>query len=127
MVATALRLEGYEAVVALDGTQALELVRKRSFDVLLTDLLMPGLDGDVVGELASRLQPNMRLLLMTASQGVGEVSVPWSAVIRKPFSLTLVVRAVVAAIGDPRRTIEVSSPADKQAMLQHRPAADDCR
>jgi DNA-binding NtrC family response regulator len=111
MVATALRLEGYQAVVALDGAQALELVRTRSFDVLLTDLLMPDLNGDAVAAQASRLQPEMRLLLMTASRGVGESSVPWSAVIRKPFSLDRVVRAVAAATTGRRRPVEIPASA----------------
>jgi DNA-binding response OmpR family regulator len=36
MVATALHLEGCEAVVACDGSRALELVREQAFDALLT-------------------------------------------------------------------------------------------
>jgi sigma-B regulation protein RsbU (phosphoserine phosphatase) len=40
-----LRRVGYEAEVAADGQQALALIGERSFDVVLLDVMMPGLDG----------------------------------------------------------------------------------
>ena len=40
-----LRHEGYSVELAVDGREALELVGKRSYDLVLTDLIMPGLDG----------------------------------------------------------------------------------
>jgi hypothetical protein len=62
---------------------------------------MPGLNGDAVAEKAFQFQPDMPVLLMTAGEGVGELPIPWSAVIRKPFSLNLVTQAVLAAIERP--------------------------
>jgi DNA-binding response OmpR family regulator len=44
-VATALRREGYEVVLARSGTEALELLATQAVDCILLDLLMPGLDG----------------------------------------------------------------------------------
>jgi signal transduction histidine kinase len=45
MLATLLAGHGFEVVTASDGVEALEQVRRASFDLLLSDLLMPRLDG----------------------------------------------------------------------------------
>jgi DNA-binding response OmpR family regulator len=37
--------EGFEPCIATDGAKALELASKRKFDVILLDLIMPGVDG----------------------------------------------------------------------------------
>jgi two-component system nitrogen regulation response regulator NtrX len=44
-LARAFRLEGYEATVCDDATRALELIRAQSFDLLLSDVVMPRKDG----------------------------------------------------------------------------------
>jgi len=40
-----LRSQGYEAVVASDGRQGLELARKENPDLIILDIMLPGLDG----------------------------------------------------------------------------------
>ncbi|MBW2965943.1 response regulator [Candidatus Woesearchaeota archaeon] len=42
---TLLEKNGYKVAVALDGTKALEILRKNSFDLILIDVLMPKLSG----------------------------------------------------------------------------------
>ena len=49
----AFSLEGYQAVGAGSGMQALLLLKRQGFDVLLTDLVMPDLDGVALMERAS--------------------------------------------------------------------------
>jgi CheY-like chemotaxis protein len=44
-VETVLRAAGYEAIDAQDGDQAIDLLRERHFDVVLTDLIRPHIDG----------------------------------------------------------------------------------
>lgn len=44
-LARALELEGYSVVDVDDGVQAVTRVRRQKFDVLILDVLMPGLDG----------------------------------------------------------------------------------
>ncbi len=48
---------GFEVVTAADGTEALEIARRESFDAISTDVMMPGLDGY---ELTRRLRADPR-------------------------------------------------------------------
>lgn len=61
-----LRDAGYVTLTAAGGVEALELAQKeRAFDVVVTDLMMPGLSGD---ELARRLrqeEPKLKVLYLT--------------------------------------------------------------
>ncbi|MET0552976.1 MAG: response regulator, partial [Vicinamibacteria bacterium] len=61
-----LEAEGYEPTTAGNGRQALSAARAQSFDVVLTDLKMPDLDGiELLSEL-QRAQPELCVILMTA-------------------------------------------------------------
>ena len=62
---TILSGEGYEVTTAGNGKQALSAVRE-AFDVVLTDLKMPDLNGIELLEQLLRLQPNLCVVLMTA-------------------------------------------------------------
>ncbi|AYD41135.1 DNA-binding response regulator [Clostridium fermenticellae] len=48
MVQTLLRKNGYEVVAAFSGTEALLLLEKESFDLILLDLMLPGLSGEEI-------------------------------------------------------------------------------
>jgi two-component system response regulator HydG len=64
--AIVLRSAGHTVDEAEDGAAALQLVQQRAFDVVLTDLRMPGVDGmDVLRE-AQRLAPETQVIVMTA-------------------------------------------------------------
>ena len=64
--------ENYEVVVANDGYQAESLLEQRSFDVILTDLMMPGgIGGIEVLEIAKNLHPDTEVVLITAHSSVG--------------------------------------------------------
>ena len=61
-----LSAEGYEAVAAEEGLQALRLAEESPFDAVLCDLRMPGIDGlELVPQLAQRL-PETTIILMSA-------------------------------------------------------------
>jgi DNA-binding NtrC family response regulator len=45
MVQQMLRRAGYEAVIAGDGSEGIKLQRERPFDLVITDLIMPGQEG----------------------------------------------------------------------------------
>ena len=44
-LAANLELSGFEVVEAANGTQALEILENRAFDVVLSDIRMPGMNG----------------------------------------------------------------------------------
>ena len=52
-----LQQEGYEVCTASGGEEALHLLERESFDVILTDLVMPGVDGS---ELVQRVKERGR-------------------------------------------------------------------
>jgi len=65
-LATLLRDEGFDVVLAEDGPSGLARVQEVAPDVLLTDLRMPGMDGIELLKRARELQPELIVVLMTA-------------------------------------------------------------
>ena len=66
--------EGYEVTTAVDGEQALELLGTERFDLVLTDLIMPGLDGVEVLLHAKRIDADRPVVVMTGHAPVDTVS-----------------------------------------------------
>jgi two-component system cell cycle response regulator CpdR len=64
-VERALEADGHEVMSSYDGFAAMNLLRDRSFDLLLSDIAMPGMDGITLSLQAERDFPNMKILLMT--------------------------------------------------------------
>ncbi|MBM3980427.1 MAG: PAS domain-containing protein [Planctomycetes bacterium] len=85
---------GYHVTEAADGVEALELLDAgRAFDLVLTDVTMPGATGDEVAARAREYLPNVGIVFMSAYTEV-EPSVPGSIFLSKPFSPTSLGRAV---------------------------------
>jgi two-component system cell cycle sensor histidine kinase/response regulator CckA len=65
--ARALRMRGYHVMEANGGEPGLEIVRKHpgAIDLLVTDVVMPGMDGPTLVRAARRLRPDMRILFMS--------------------------------------------------------------
>ena len=61
-----LALEGYDASYEPDAEEALRALRSQPFDVLLTDLVMPGIDGLELLRRAKRIRPGCEVVVMTA-------------------------------------------------------------
>src|SRR5688572_4245944 len=72
LVAVALRRAGYEVTLASDGTEALERVGEATPDLILSDVMMPGVDGL---ELLRRLraEPSTRSIPVILLTGKGAV------------------------------------------------------
>jgi len=86
----ALERTGYAVAAADSGLVALDLLRGDRFDLLLTDIVMPGMDGIELSQHAARLYPDMRVMFITgfAAVTLESGSVPADAkVLSKPFHL----------------------------------------
>ena len=86
----ALERVGY-AVVSVDrGTAALPLLQAEPFDLLLTDIVMPEMDGIELAQRAATIAPHMRVMFITGFAAVslkGGRTPPDARVLSKPFHL----------------------------------------
>ena len=65
-LAQALSQEGYEVVAVEDGKKAIEAASLQHFDFIITDLVMPEMDGWEVLETVRQTQPPPRVIIITA-------------------------------------------------------------
>jgi two-component system cell cycle response regulator CpdR len=89
-LARALERTGYQVRAVESGVVALDCLQKEGFDLLLTDIVMPELDGIELAQRASALHPNMRVMFITgfAAVTLQNGSMPPDAkVLSKPFHL----------------------------------------
>jgi DNA-binding NtrC family response regulator len=73
LIARSLERSGYEAVAVSDPSAALDALKAERFDVLVTDLRMPGLDGLEILDRAKKIDPGIDVILMTAYASVDTV------------------------------------------------------
>ena len=104
LVSRAIAMDGHDTVTAEDGAEALEiLTRERgAFDLLLTDIQMPVMDGIALALTAARDFPQLKILLMTGFADQRERAFGLDAIVRdviaKPFTLAEIRFAVAAAL-----------------------------
>jgi DNA-binding response OmpR family regulator len=100
MCARALAMDGHAVKTAADGSEALDVLTREEggFDLLLTDVRMPIMDGIALALTVARDFPDMTILLMTGYADQRERAHGLDAliheVITKPFTLA-VLRATV--------------------------------
>jgi DNA-binding response OmpR family regulator len=101
-VVRALTHAGHEVTLAKDGIEALGRLADADFELLLTDIVMPGLDGIALALKASKDYPRMRILLMSGfaaeRQRAHNLEALIHRVIPKPFTLDEICAAVEAAL-----------------------------
>jgi two-component system, cell cycle response regulator CpdR len=104
MCARAVAMDGHEVETACDGSEALDRLNREaaSFDLLLTDIRMPIMDGIALALSAARDFPNLTILLMTGYADQRERAHGLDAlihdVIAKPFTLATLRGAVNEAL-----------------------------
>tara|TARA_B100002003_G_scaffold228384_1_gene236701 strand:- start:28 stop:555 length:528 start_codon:yes stop_codon:yes gene_type:complete len=82
--------DGHEVVAAEDGSAALSLFDKSDFDLVITDLAMPGMAGDKLADHIKEKKPEMKIILLT---GFGDLL---AAVNDQPDSVDLVLNKPVS-------------------------------
>ena len=67
LVARAIAMDGHDTMTAADGAEALDILTREGgrFDLLLTDIQMPVMDGIALALAAARDFPDLKILLMT--------------------------------------------------------------
>jgi two-component system, cell cycle response regulator CpdR len=106
LVARAVAMDGHQTVTAEDGAEALEILTREDgrFDLLLTDIQMPVMDGIALALTAARDFPNLTILLMTGFADQRERAHGLNAivhdVITKPFSVADIRTAVADALAE---------------------------
>jgi CheY-like chemotaxis protein len=104
LIARALTEEGHDVVATADGAEALDvLTRERgNFDLLLTDIRMPLMDGIALALAGARDYPDLAIMLMTGYADQRERAHGLDALIHdtisKPFSVAEIQRAVTEAL-----------------------------
>ena len=101
-VSRALAHGGHDVTTASDGLEALSLLDGETFDLLLTDIVMPNLDGIALALKVAKDYPQMPVLLMTGyaaeRQRAHNLDVLIHDVITKPFTLRQICDAADEAL-----------------------------
>jgi two-component system cell cycle response regulator CpdR len=100
-----LEQRGHEVVAVADGAQAVLRLGRGSFDLLLTDIVMPNMDGVELALKVARDWPDLRILLMSGftaererASGLSQLA---TGMLAKPFSMVDLNQAVEAALARP--------------------------
>jgi DNA-binding response OmpR family regulator len=73
-IADILRMEGYHVVSAANGTHAMERLRVFNPDIIITDLLMPGMDGFKLVEKIRTLSSTVPIVILSAKTAESDIS-----------------------------------------------------
>ena len=94
----ALEKAGYDVIDYANGEEAFERLKSEPFTLLLTDIVMPKMDGIELARRASELDPELKIMSITGFAAVvlnSDVAAPKDArVLSKPFHLKDLVREV---------------------------------
>ena len=121
---------GFEVVEADCGARALELVREQDFDVVLLDVMMPGIDGNEVlrrirEEFSASLLPVIMVTAKSQSEDVvGSLKLEANDYVTKPVDFAVALARVNNQIGRRRAELELRKAngalLDAKAQLEHR-------
>ncbi len=101
-VERALNYAGYAVTAVPDGNAALEALSRRGYDLLLTDIVMPDLDGIALALKVAKDYPRTKILMMSgyANQRQRAHNLDFLAheVISKPFTLEEITKKISGAL-----------------------------
>ena len=96
-----LKQEGYRVILVSDGDEAIRKIEKKSFQMALIDLKMPGVNGKELVSKIKQINPRVPIVIVTGSPDFKEeVSLRKQVYeyIYKPFRLNELVRVVKEAL-----------------------------
>jgi DNA-binding response OmpR family regulator len=107
-----LNVEGYDCSTAFSGEEALQALKASTFDLVLSDIMMPGMSGIDLLQIMKPLFPDVAVLMVTAvddaSTGVLAVELGAYGYLIKPFSRNEILISVASALE--RRREKMRSP-----------------
>ena len=101
-LARALENAGYEVVAVACGTEALPYLAEQHFDLLLSDIVMPEMDGIELAQRCAELSPDTKVIFITGFAAVtlkATRETPHARVLSKPFHLKDLVMEVQRVFG----------------------------
>ena len=113
LLAKTLTMADYDVDAAPDGPASLERLRAVDYDLLITDLKMPGMDGLSVIREARRLKPELAVIIITGysteASAIEAINLGVAGYLTKPFRLPRILAAAARALGEPLPTAEAGS------------------
>lgn len=103
-IQSVLAAAGYQVLAARNGHEGRKLIQTRRPDLVLTDMMMPGMGGFPVLEFLAQMQAPPPVIMMTANEGsrhkayaemLGVVDY-----LRKPFAMEVLLESVARALGN---------------------------
>jgi len=104
LLAKTLALAEYDVDTARDGRDALDALRSRPYDLLVTDLKMPVLDGMGLIRETRRLSPHLPIVVITAhsteATAIDSVNLGVNGYLTKPFRITKILSTAARILGE---------------------------
>lgn len=103
-LARALENAGYDVVAVDRGTAALPYLEREHFDLLLSDIVMPEMDGIELAQRCAEVSPDTKVIFITGFAAVtlkASREAPQAKVLSKPFHLRDLVAEVQRVFGQP--------------------------
>jgi excisionase family DNA binding protein len=104
LLSKTLALADYEVDLAHDGRTALDRLRLIQYDLLITDLRMPGVDGLTVIREARRLKAELPVIIITGysseASAIEAINLGVQGYLTKPFRVPRVLAAASKALGE---------------------------
>jgi excisionase family DNA binding protein len=104
LLSKTLALAEYDVDLAPDGRTALDRLRVMPYDLLITDLKMPGVDGLTVIREARRLKTDLPVVIITGysteASAIEAVNLGVSGYLTKPFRVPRVLAVAAKALGE---------------------------
>jgi two-component system, cell cycle sensor histidine kinase and response regulator CckA len=117
MIQEFLTAQGYEVIACGTAEAALKWTRTlaRNLDLVICDILLPDLPGDMLVEQLREQRPEMKVIFMSGQRGIGKTLLPLESsglgatCLEKPFSLHELAKIVAATLGIAAPSVKVDS------------------
>lgn len=104
LLSKTLALAEYHVDTAADGREAMSRLRALTYDLLITDLKMPGMDGLTLVREARRVFPTLPLVIVTAysteAAAIESINLGVSGYLTKPFRITKILNTAARILGE---------------------------